>query len=918
MATLKKNLFFHKPTHFDIKQIAQRYFIALVPILLIVFSLYTYIYELETNQTQALITEKQKQDALMVEYSIQNIFKELYENLLVTKDSSELIAYIENPTDATLYEAEQLFFRLASNKKSFSQIRYINQTGREVIRANNDDAGNTYLSTEKDLQDKSERYYYIEASQLKDGEIYVSNMDLNVEGCKVELPYAPVVRIAAPIYAESGEYKGIIIINYLGVNVIKLLEEQLEENSNQFISPMLLNQDGYFLFHHKSWKCFGFMFESQQDETLAVENSELWSAVQALPSGSFEQGTLLYYYQSIHPLERLNISNNPTYGWYFVSQADLAAMPNFSNQLLFGMELRDFIVLAMVCLLTLVVIIVNYYSKMDREQLSLTNSIAENTNDAVIITDSQTYIIYANPAFEKATGYTRQEVLGLKPSNFKSNKQSIEFYRKMWHSINETGRWHGELWDKKKDGLLYPKQLSILAVKNREGTRVHRYIGIFTDITKLREEEDMIQRLQHYTPDTNLPNETLLLQLINNSIENQAERFYIVYFSVVNYNGMMLKLNNNHQYFVHQLTRRIQRLLKKEDFIAHLTKDSFVIGLLSCKTQGDAEKFLNNLIVENHRPLLADTQDIFYDVKAGLSAYPNDGKNASELTANASLALSNVLQDRNRQYLYYTPSLREALERETEMYMLLRSAIANQELDVYYQPQVDIENDCVVGAEALLRWNNPTLGRVSPAVFIPIAEKTGMIIEIGYWLIDRVFQNYSAIRDTLSETFRISINVSPLQFSQSMLLPKFIELAEKYSINLNQFEIEITENLLMTDIAAVNEKLSALKKLGLTVAIDDFGTGFSSLGYLKNLNIDKLKIDRSFIKDYPEKDKGEIIEVVTNISKKLNLKVLMEGAETPEQIRYLKATGCRLVQGFYYSRPLSHEDFYRFLSQSKL
>jgi EAL domain-containing protein (putative c-di-GMP-specific phosphodiesterase class I) len=215
----------------------------------------------------------------------------------------------------------------------------------------------------------------------------------------------------------------------------------------------------------------------------------------------------------------------------------------------------------------------------------------------------------------------------------------------------------------------------------------------------------------------------------------------------------------------------------------------------------------------------------------------------------------------------------------------------------------------------LIRWNNKVLGNVSPVVFIPLAEQSGEIITVGYWLIERVFQDYMSMKEKLNADFRISINISPVQFKDSELLPKFKELGEKYQVNFKNFEIEITEGVLVSDVNLINEKLNQFKELGMTIAIDDFGTGFSSLSYLKNLNVDKLKIDRSFIKDYPDKDNGDLAQVITNIAIKLKLKVITEGAETEDQIKYLASIGCNLIQGYYYSPPLPKKDFYEYITK---
>ena len=244
---------------------------------------------------------------------------------------------------------------------------------------------------------------------------------------------------------------------------------------------------------------------------------------------------------------------------------------------------------------------------------------------------------------------------------------------------------------------------------------------------------------------------------------------------------------------------------------------------------------------------------------------------------------------------------------------LLLNSIANNELSVNYQPQINSENKKIIGIEALIRWNNEELGSVSPYIFIPIAEQSGFIINIGYWIIEKVFYDYNKIIDLLPIDFKISINISPIQFSDNMLISKIIDLANKYLIDLSKFEIEITENIFLKDKKLINDKIESFKKLGFSIAIDDFGTGFSSLSYLKDLNIDRIKIDRSFIYEYPQKDNGTIAKIIINICKDLNLKVITEGVETEVQVNYIKSLGCKYIQGYYYSKPLTLENLIKFI-----
>lgn len=403
------------------------------------------------------------------------------------------------------------------------------------------------------------------------------------------------------------------------------------------------------------------------------------------------------------------------------------------------------------------------------------------------------------------------------------------------------------------------------------------------------------------------------MRLIDKSIRTQPEKFCLIYFSILDYNNLMLKVKEEGLDFINNLIDRMKAMLEEEDFIAQITKDTFVIGLLTYERNDEIQQFLTEMAEENRKPIMLHETEVFVTIKSGVSIYPEDGNTSDELLTNAYIAMKKVIDEKDKAYTYYKSFLKEKLEKEIEMELCLRKAIAQSELKVYYQPQVEIEPQKVAGAEALLRWNSEQLGPISPVEFIPVAEKTGQILEIGYWLIEQIFKDYVSIREIIDKDFRISINISPLQFKDKQLMPKFKELASKYRIDFNHFEVEITESTFIDDIGIVNEKLREIRSLGMTVAIDDFGTGFSSLSYLKKLHIDKLKIDRSFIKDYPKEDGGEIAKVITNMSKDLKLKVITEGAETKEQIDYLQTIGCNLIQGYYYSRPLTKEKFEKYI-----
>lgn len=896
----------------DIKRILKIYIAVIIPIFIITISIFDYLSKSEIEKTKEILKEGQKQRAEVVNYVIENDLKRAYDDLLVIKNSNESDGYINNTNEDTITQMKELLLRVATNKKNFDQLRLLDNSGKEIIRVDNEDKG-AYLVPNDKLQDKSDRYYYKETSKLSKDEVFISDMDLNMENGEIEVPNKPTIRISTPIYSYDNVYQGILSVNYLAQDILTTISKQYGDSSYSFVKPALINDKGYYLCNIDSNKNFGFMFQDKKDNTIAIDDLELWNEMKSKKTGYYENGREVSFFMNVNPLTTIGVKSEYDYSWFILYKFNLDDLPVVQKNTFFGMNNRELFMLLGIALLTLIIVIINYYSKKDKEELNILSKISENINEAVVITDNNTVITDVNNSFEKITGYRKEEVLGLKTSYFKSGKQSVEFYKDMWESIITKGYWSGELWDKRKDDFLYPKKLNIYSIRDNSKGNIIKYIGIFSDLTEHVEEQEYVEKLKNYNLKTNLPNENLTNRLINDIIKNNKNNFSLIYFSIENYNNILLKANYNN--FIKELIKRTRTLLKGEDFIAQITKNNFVIGLSSCDSREEVGHFINKFFNENKKSFNIKKEEVFFNIKAGISVYPEDGVTSEELIINAYIALENVLNEKENKYRYYKPNLKINIEKEIKMDTMLRKAILNNELNVYYQSQVDIDKEKIVGAEALLRWENEELGNVSPVAFIPLAEKTGEIIEIGYWLIERVFKDYSLMRDKISADFRISINISPLQFKDEKLVSKFKEYAQKYNVDFENFEIEVTESIFMTNVDGVNDKLNKFKEIGLTVAIDDFGTGFSSLSYLKKLNVDKLKIDRSFIKNYPEKDGGEIAELVTDIAKKLKLKVITEGAETKEQVNYLKSIGCNLVQGYYYSRPLNKDDFYKYISK---
>jgi PAS domain S-box-containing protein len=597
----------------DIKRIIKIYVAIIIPILIIAISIYNYLSKSEIDKTKEILIEVQKQKAKTIQYIIQSNFNEAYENLLVVKNSNDLKNYINYSDINTKEDLEQLFLRIATSKKNFDQIRFLDNNGDEVIRVNSDVKG-PYLVSKDKLQNNSYSDYYINTSKLNKDEVFISDMGLNIESGEVEIPYKPIIRICVPIYSSNDIYKGILVVNYLGQDMLDVLSEEYEDSVYTFIKPSLINNDGYYLFNSDDMQNFGSVLKNEKNNKIYDFDKKLWENIKSKDSGYYEKGNKVYYFMNVKPLYNINFTGEYNYSWFIVSKYNLEDLPIVNKQVFLGMRDRDIFILIGVSILIFIILSIIYYSQKDKEDLNVLQEMIENINDAVLITDNKTKITYVNQSFEKITGYTREDVLGLKTNYFKTGKQSVEFYKEMWNSINTKGYWSGELWDKKKDGVLYSKKLSIYTLKDKSNMNITKYMGIFSDLTDSLEKENYIEKLKNYNLKTNLPNENLTNLLINNIIKNQNINFSIIYFTIENYNSLLFKFNEDDTLFINPLIKNIKKLLKEEDFIAQIAKNNFIVGISSYKTKEDVRTFVDKLFNESNKLFRQKEEIIFLDM----------------------------------------------------------------------------------------------------------------------------------------------------------------------------------------------------------------------------------------------------------------------------------------------------------------
>ncbi|WP_187296349.1 sensor domain-containing protein [Tepidibacter mesophilus] len=551
-----------------------------------------------------------------------------------------------------------------------------------------------------------------------------------------------------------------------------------------------------------------------------------------------------------------------------------------------------------------------YFNWGIKQIIKLAESIAKNINEAILITDKETKIIYVNDAYCRITGYKKSDVLGKKTSQFKSGKHSKKFYTKMWEDINAKGTWKGEIWDINKSGKLYPKYLTINKIYLDKEIN---YIGIFEDLTERKKFEENIMKLKNYDTLTNLPNEKLFYEILDKRIHSKSEFFVVISFTIDKFTFINEKFGFDvGEKLILKISHIIEMFLKNEDILSRTGKNEYMLILNHTKNKKEVIQFLDNLFIEIKQNIIIDEQEIYLGLKAGIAIYTEGTKNIDILIKESNIAKEYAVNQGIDDYLFIDNRIKEMYIDEIELENLLRIALDKNEFFLTYQPKINFNTEKIFGIEALIRWKNSKLGYISPERFIHTAEKTGLIIQIGEWVLKEACKQLKIWHEKGFYNLSMAVNISPLQFKNSDIVNLIKNTLKEYNIDGKYLDIEITENLLIDRIDDIKRQLVEIKKMGVTISVDDFGTGFSSLAHLKNLPIDKLKIDRIFIKNYPEKDNGMMSKIIINMAHDLGFKVISEGVETKEQLEFLKKNGSDEVQGYYYSPPILESEFEEF------
>ena len=558
--------------------------------------------------------------------------------------------------------------------------------------------------------------------------------------------------------------------------------------------------------------------------------------------------------------------------------------------------------------------------KNSQEKIALASKVFEQTHEGIMITDSQQQILLVNNAFTDITGFSAEDAIGKTPNILSSGKHNADFYQQIWQTLNQEGHWQGEIWNRRKNGELYPQLLSITRGKNALG-EISEYIGMFSDISQVKASEEKIINLAHFDPLTQLANRQLLMDRLSHAVSS-AERYQaevaILFLDLDHFKNINDTLGHHiGDRLLIEVSQRMKHLLREEDTVSRPGGDEFIVLLPGTGEEG-AVHVAEKLVTEISKQMALETYKVFITPSIGIAIYPQDGKDVATLLKNADAAMYQSKQEGRNTYKFFTDEMQQRSLRLMRIENALRSALDNQQLSLHYQPQFDAFTGQMIGAEALIRWNHPEMGSLSPAEFIPIAEQSGQIIPIGAWILKTALQELKTCLKMGYPPFTMAVNLSAVQFKQAELPQQVLALLNEYEISPEYLELELTESATMADPEAAIQMINTLVSCGIQIAIDDFGTGYSSLSYLKRFNATKLKIDQSFVRDImDDMDDRAIVKTIISLAENLGLKTIAEGVETAEQMAFLQQENCREIQGYYLSKPLSAEDFETFLSENQ-
>lgn len=548
--------------------------------------------------------------------------------------------------------------------------------------------------------------------------------------------------------------------------------------------------------------------------------------------------------------------------------------------------------------------------------------IVENIEYGMVLTDTEQRILYVNPAFTAITGYSFDESLGQTPRLLSSGRHTPHFYRDMWQALRERGNWAGDIWNRRKDGTLYLEWLDIQTVRDETGG-VTNYLAIFSDIMRTREKEDRLRFMALHDPLTGLANRILLSDHGQQAIwrcDRSEHALAVLFIDLDRFKSINDSLGHDiGDEVLASVGRRLEAALREGDTLARIGGDQFVCLLPDIAARQDALRVANKLLAELSLPVEVAGHQFNIGASIGVSAYPSDGRSFDDLIVRADRAMLWAKRAGGNLVRFFTAAMMAEINRQLEMEARLSAAIEGGELEVFYQPKVDLASRCIIGAEALVRWRDPQYGLVAPGVFIPVAERGHLIVKIGQWVLREACAMLARRHAALPAEFHVAVNVSPMQLDRCDLAGEVIHAVTESGIPPHRLQLEITESLIIRDAKGAAEVLRRIVDFGVSVALDDFGTGYSNLATLNRLPIDTFKLDQSFVRGIDGNAmNGSIARSVWHLANGLGKQVVAEGVETCAECIVITGMGYRFAQGYRFGKPMPEDELLAYCANGGL
>ncbi|WP_374318131.1 EAL domain-containing protein [Aquabacterium sp.] len=548
-----------------------------------------------------------------------------------------------------------------------------------------------------------------------------------------------------------------------------------------------------------------------------------------------------------------------------------------------------------------------------QEQRRLFQKVLDGSEEGFAVTDAMGRILLVNRAFTKVFGYTQEELVGNNPRMLSSGRHDPAFYKAMWSSIRNFGHWHGEIWNRRKNGEVFPEWLSISAVNDEAGRTTH-FVALFSDISDKKNAEATIQYLSSHDALTGLPNRLLLKDRLESAQAYAGrDRTKVALLAVNLDNFKLLNDSLGHEAgdeLLRVMAQRLQGCLAEGDAVSRLGGDEFLVVITGIKDVEAITSRVLGLLDQVAEPVQLHERALTLSSSIGVAVFPDDGQGLDRLQLCAEKAMRKAKDSGRNTYRYFTEELDSGGLEHLRIAHGLRTALRENQFTLHYQPQIDLATRRVVGAEALVRWQHPTEGLISPDCFIPVAEQTGIIVDLGQWVLEEACRQAQAWQRAGLPPLMMAVNVSAVQFRSGKLEAVVAKALADSGLDPRWLELELTETVLAQDTEHMLGLLGRLKGMGLNLSIDDFGTGYSNLAYLKKFCIDRLKIDQSFVRDMAANgNDAAIVQAIVQMGRALKLRTIAEGVETAEVAAQLAGFGCDEVQGFHFARPLPADAF---------